>query len=447
MRVRIRMTLVAALAAMAAAAMAMPAGAAAAPLLPSADPFYAWSGSLAGVAPGTILRTRQVAFAEVGVSTPLSATQVLYRTTGELGQPTVTVATILRPLLPTGTTKILSYQTAYDALGSECDPSYTLQGGNPGYETADLEENLMLAYVAQGDTVVTSDYEGETLDYGAGQESGYGTLDAIRATENVLKAAAASTPVALLGYSGGAIATDYAAELAPSYAPGLDLVGEAEGGVPVEYAHNLAYISGSSSWSGVIPAILVGLTRGFHVNTAPYLSAYGQQVFDQVGPECINNFLGAYPGLTMQKLLKPQYQDYTKVPIFVKIFNRMIMSGTGTPRGPMYIGNGNADGTGDGVMIAKDVQELAHTYCQRGVSVQFNIYKGLNHDLGIAPFETGALNFIDARLNGRSVPDGCSQVTAGNALTPLAVPATPAKHHKAKRHKAKHHRAKRRKRR
>ena len=76
------------------------------------------------------------------------------------------------------------------------------------------------------------------------------------------------------------------------------------------------------------------------------------------------------------------------------MFNRLIMSRTGTPKGPLFLANGNSDGTGDGVMVAKDVQALAHTYCQRGVSVQFHEYKGLDHGQSFAPFSAGALAFL-----------------------------------------------------
>ena len=76
-------------------------------------------------------------------------------------------------------------------------------------------------------------------------------------------------------------------------------------------------------------------------------------------------------------MFKPQFQDFTKVPRFVRILNHLIMSRTGTPRGPLFIGNGLSDSIGDGVMVEKDVQELASTYCQRGVPVEFHIYSGL----------------------------------------------------------------------
>ena len=87
------------------------------PPLPSQDPFYSYSGSLASSAPGTVLKTGSVSISELSLTVPFSASQVLYRSTGELGQPTLTVATIIRPLLP-APTKIVSYQNDYDGLGS-----------------------------------------------------------------------------------------------------------------------------------------------------------------------------------------------------------------------------------------------------------------------------------------------------------------------------------------
>ena len=62
------------------------------------------------------------------LSTPITGTQVLYRTTDQFGAGRATVATVLRPLIP-GPTRLVSYHMAYDALGSQCDPSYTLSGG------------------------------------------------------------------------------------------------------------------------------------------------------------------------------------------------------------------------------------------------------------------------------------------------------------------------------
>ncbi len=424
MRVRVRLTgaVVGALTVLTLGAMsALAATAASGPTSPTRDPFYSYSGSLKHIAPGTVLRTRTIALAGATGGEPTSATQVLYRTSGELGQPTVTVATIIRPTSHTGPTKILSYQTAYDALGAQCDPSYTLQAGSPSYSLSTAEEQVFLAYVAAGDTVVVPDYEGEQLDWTAGQESGYGTLDGLRAAEHVLHVPA-SAPVGMIGYSGGSVATEFASELARAYAPKLDIVGVAEGGIPVDLFHNTAYVNGSPIWSGTIPATLVSLARAFHVNLARYLSAYGVRVTQKVKHECIVSFLGAYPGLTYEKLLKSKYHDIFKIPALVDFTDHLIMSRTGTPKGPLFIGVGDSDGTGDGVMVTRDDEALAHTYCKRGVSVEFNVYKGDDHTQAAVPFEEGAASFLGDRLDGRAVPDNCSSVGVGNSLAPLPVP-------------------------
>jgi hypothetical protein len=392
------------------------------PVLPSQDPFYTYSGStpLSQIAPGTVLGERPVSVVIEGLTVPVSAEQLLYRTTGEEGQPTVTVTTVVRPLLAIGT-RIIAYQTAYDALGSECDPSYTLQGGNPSDTVAEAEAAAISTYAAAGFTVTVPDYEGENLDWGAGQESGYNTLDAIRATENYLQVPS-STKAGMLGYSGGSIATEWASELAPSYAPSLNIVGAASGGVPVDFAHNLTYISGDQDWAGVIPAILVTMGRAFGVNISQYLSSYGEQVTSAVSGECIASFAASYPGLTVQQLLGPQYQNPFQIPVLVSIMNKLIMGTGGTPAEPVLLGVGNADGTGDGIMIAGDVEALAHEYCQRGVAVTFDEYAGLQHTPAAVPFEADALTFLEGRMLGLPAPNGCASIGTGNSLAPLPTP-------------------------
>jgi|HubBroStandDraft_5_1064220.scaffolds.fasta_scaffold04434_5 pimeloyl-ACP methyl ester carboxylesterase len=408
------------------AAGAPAAQAATTPTVPSQDPFYTYTGStpLAQITPGTVLRERRVSLSIEGLTVPVSTVQVLYRTTGEQGQPTVTVTTIIKPLISFIGTKIVAYQTAYDALGSECDPSYTLQGGNPSDSTAQEEELAMAAYLLAGFIVTVPDYEGTNLDWGAGQESGYGTLDAIRATESYL-GAASSTKVGMVGYSGGAIATEWAAELAPSYAPALHIIGAAAGGVPVDFAHNLTYINGDDDWSGVIPAVLVSLGRAFGVNITQYLSSYGEELTSQVSSECIATFASAYPGLTIQQLLLPQYSNPFDVPALVTILNHLIMGTSGgTPAEPLLLGVGDSDGTGDGIMIDGDVQALAHEYCQRGVPVTFTVYPGLPHSDAAVPFEAQALAFLEGQFNGAAAPNGCASIGQGNSLAPLPQPVS-----------------------
>lgn len=410
--------------ALAVLALAQPASASPPPL-PSNDPFYTYSGSvpLTSISPGTVLKKRAVTVTttvpETGLTQTYSADQLLYRTSGEQQQPTVTVTTVIRPNVP-AVGNIVSVQTAYDALGSQCDPSYTLRGGNPGDSTASSEAGIMNAYLAAGDYVVVPDYEGTNLEWAAGQESGWDTLDSIRAAESDLGLPTA-TKVALTGYSGGSIAAEWASELAPGYAPELNIVGTAEGGIPVDFAHNLTYINGSPDWSGVIPAVLVSLSRAFDIDLDQYLSPYGRTVTTQVQDECINDFVGAYPGLTIQQLLKPRYQDFLSVPVFAQVINHLIMGSTpGHPNGPLLMVVGNSDGTGDGVMVSADVEALAHEYCDQGVAVDFVEEYGADHTNAAVPFEAvlGPAQ-IQGWFAGTPPTNDCALVGTGNSLAPL----------------------------
>ena len=392
---------------------AFPAGAASGPPTPSTDPFYTYSGRvpLEGVPPGTVLDQRSIRLSFGTTATPLPAEQLLYRTTGELGQPTVTVTTVLRPTSLIPPTNIVEYLSFYDGLGSKCDPSYTLEGGDPGPVTAQQaedEELLISFYLLNGFTVTIPDFEGTSLDWMAGRESGYGALDAIKATESYLQTPS-SIPVGLSGYSGGAVAADWASELAPQYAPAVRIVGVAEGGIPVNYSHMFAYINGSSVYSAAIPGMLLGLARAYHADLSPYLSALGQKIVDDESNTCIDEDFGGYPGLTVQALMKPQYQSFFDVPFFEQILDAQTMGTANThPREPLFMAVGKSDGTGDGAMVAADVEALVRKYCSEGVPVEFQEYPGVSHEDAGAFFEPQTGPFLQARFAGLPFIGNCS---------------------------------------
>ena len=419
----VAVTLCAVVAATLALALAHTGTAQAAPLSPTQDPFYSYTGSLTGVADGTVLRTRSISFDAMGLDVPVASTQVVYRTTDELGKPTVAVATVVTPL--TGAThKIVSYQWAYDGLAANCEPSYAIQGGTPTEGTNADEQLFEVPMLAAGDTVVTSDYEGEDNAFAAGRQEGQMTLDGILATENLLSLGT-STQVALMGYSGGAIASDWAAELAPTYAPTLDIVGDAMGGIAVDLNHNLTYVNGSQEWSGAIPAALIGISRAFGINLTPYLSSYGSKLLAQAGGTCLESDLGAYPGLTYQKLLKPQYTNIDQVPAIVTPLNHLIMGTGGTPREPMYMGVGDDDGVGDDVMIDADDEALAQKYCSDGLPVQFTLYNQSDHGTAGEAFLPAAAEWVIQTLAGVPAHNGCASIPRGDSLAPLATVAAP----------------------
>jgi hypothetical protein len=392
--------------------MAGPSAHADGPQRPDKDSFYSYNGSkpLADIAPGAVLKKRATTMYFGPMATPVTGEQLLYRTTGQLGQPTVTVTTVLAPAHLPVTPDIVGYLSFYDGLDPKCDPSYTLAGGDAGgaaQQEAEEEELLINWYLSQGFVVTVPDVEGTGLDWMAGREAGYNSLDGIRATESFLEAKGAK--VGLSGYSGGALAGDWASELAPTYAPELDIVGVAIGGVPVNDFHLFDYANGTSEYAAAIPAMLLGLSRAYHVDLSRYLSSYGAKVVRAESTGCMPDLFGRWPGLTVTKVLKPQYRDWKHVPALARMLRGQTMgTAPGHPSAPIYMGVGNSDGKGDGVMRASDVKALADEYCRQGVPVEFEEYQGASHTTAGAFFEPKTGPFLQERFAGVPFTGNCN---------------------------------------
>ncbi len=386
--------------------------------VPSHDGFYRYTGRtpLSQIPPGTPLRERTVTLGAMTSGTPLPAMQILYRTTGAAGRAALSVTTVVLPVTGTVAPRVVGYLSFYDALGVQCDPSFTLRGGDPGSanrDTAEAEQAVVHSLRGQGYIVTVPDVEDETLDFGAGPTYGMSSLDGIRATLAVLKLAR-STPVGLLGYSGGSIAADWASELAPRYAPHLNLVGVAEGGMPVNFAHILRYVDGTPKWSAVMPAALLGVARAYHLDITPYLSPYGEKVVRADAHACIAQFVG---DLRIRQIFKPQYADVTHVPVFKRLLDRLVMGSVrGHPTEPLLMVAGNLDGTGDGVTIAADQRALAEEYCHQGVPVDFEEVPHGEHTQVGAAFMPQAFAFLTARFAAAPPVSNCALIAPGNVI-------------------------------
>jgi hypothetical protein len=416
------------------AALAVPAARAAMP--PAQDPFYKYEGKhLKKIAPGTVLKTRTVPFHLSTIELPITAVQLLYRSTSALGKPTVNVTSVLLPPVKLPTSPVLSYQSFYDSLNTEDDPSYAISSGTfEGQQIAKAESALITSALLAGETVVVPDTEGEEADFSAGPVYGYNTIDSLRAAlSSPATGLSGDAKIGLAGYSGGAIATEWAAQQAPTYAPEINskIVGAAMGGVLVDPAHNLKYVEGSSSWASIIPMALDGLARAYHLDLDPYLTDYGKELLEADQDKSITNKVST-PGLVWSEVVKPEYPSPESIPVFVKTANKLIVTRGGTPTVPFLIGQGNGGeefegtpgnkpgiGPGDGVMIAGDVRSLAREWCSRGVAVKYSEYQHLGHIEGAGPWIPEMEAWLAERFAGVAAPQNCSEIAPGNSLAPM----------------------------
>ena len=75
------------------------------------------------------------------------------------------------------------------------------------------------------------DYEGPLASFTAGVQSGHATIDSVRASLDRRFGLKPDARLAMWGYSGGALASEWAAELQVQYAPELEFGGAALGGL------------------------------------------------------------------------------------------------------------------------------------------------------------------------------------------------------------------------
>jgi hypothetical protein len=263
------------------------------PPTPDTDPFYAQPQTWPDVPAGTIINSRAVSFApQGGIQEPNKAWQLQFMSRDVNGQPIAAVVTVVKPLIPATTSPapLLSYQYAEDSLGSQCAPSHQATGSVSNF-TSQIEPFLYLTGLqTQGWTLVIPDHEGPYSEYAAGRLAGHVVLDGVRAAESFAPLGlTTATPVGLWGYSGGALATAWAASLQPGYAPELNVVGVASGGTPsdlVGAAQNFDQGLGNLLFSLGLSAI-VGVNRAYPALLGTtLLNAKGQAAAEDLANGC-----------------------------------------------------------------------------------------------------------------------------------------------------------------
>lgn len=238
-----------------------------APLPPDEDPFYEPPPGYEDAEPGSVLRSRTVELGFLGsVPQGFGATQLLYRSANLYGEPEVAVTTVLVPEHrdPQVVCPVLSYQCAIDAVASRCFPSYALRhGARPIGAFVQSEFLLVAAALAEGWAVSVPDHEGCHGMWGAPYEPGYRILDGVRAAVNCERLGLSpDAPVGLWGYSGGGLASAWAAELCADYAPELNIAGAVLGS-PVGDPGSVARRLNGSFFAGLAALMIAALTDVF----------------------------------------------------------------------------------------------------------------------------------------------------------------------------------------
>ncbi|MBF6329092.1 lipase family protein [Nocardia transvalensis] len=400
------------------------------------DPFYTPPEGYENTTPGTILRSRPVVVKALDLF-PVHAQswQLLYRTTDSDGSPYASVTTVMIPEGAPKSRALLSYHMAYDSMQRACMPSYSLLNSNPmdifnaakesAWALPSIEFVLTASALAKGYAVSIPDASGIDNHFLTPRVMGYTALDGIRAAENFapLGLPGTATTVAMGGYSGGGITTDWAAELQQQYAPELNITGAAIGGPVADLAAALHTANGRLL-GGLLPIGMAALAKDseeFASRLDGYLTPLGRAVVAGAGRECV--------GETVLKNMFRRVDDMVTVPMAQILADPVIHEhiaerarGTvATPTMPLYVFNG----LNDEVSPIAPVDAMVGNYCADGASITY-VRDALpdllsDHTLVMLTGAGGMFAWLDKALSGQPIqPEGCRTTTVPSTLADAA---------------------------
>ncbi|WP_166909042.1 lipase family protein [Mycobacterium sp. DL440] len=382
------------------------------PLLPREDPFFEPPVGFEAQPPGTVLRTREVSVAFLG-RVPLkkvSAWQLLYRSSDLNRRPEAAVTTVLLPACadPHRPRPVLAYQCAIDAVADRHFPSYALRLGADAPWCVPQFELLVLANaLRRGWAVSIADHEGLGGHFGAPREPGYRVLDGVRAAlsfEPLRLVADAS--IALWGYSGGGMASAWAAEVAPTYAPELRIVGAALGSPVGDPGQALLKLNGTALAG--LPAMVIAAIRRVYPDLDRLVDQHatdtGRRRLAEIETLGTIAAIRAYRHDDIDNYIDTPLADLLATPEVVSIIYDLRL-GAIAPQCPLLV----VQGVHDQFIAAVDVDGLVQDYIDGGAHVHY-LRDRLSEHITLHPLSVPAiLDWLADRIAGR--PLGTPAVT------------------------------------
>jgi acetyl esterase/lipase len=335
---------------------------AAAPDVPPAS-FYQVPDPLPPGPPGALIRVTPVA--GLSVLPDSRAWAILYHSRDFDGQDVAVSGVVVAPpgAAPPQGRPVLVWAHGSVGLADRCAPS---RGG-----VVDAPGSWLAGLVQQDMVVAATDYQGLGTPGPArsliGLSAGRAVLDVARAARG-LEAAGASGRVVLAGHSEGGHAVLWAAELARSYAPELQVLGVAATAAGAELATilRLARFRPAAITSG---AMLIVAAWGDAYRVPPdVLTPAGRRALDRVRTTCLQE-LASDPATPV---VRPG--DLLTTRPWPALLARNTPGHAATPA-PVLI----AQGTDDEVVVPAATRALVQRLCQAGDTVELRSYRGAGH--------------------------------------------------------------------
>jgi len=320
------------------------------------------------------------------------AMRVMYHTRDSFGRDIAATGVVTYPLAgaPQGGWPVLSYGHGTSGLAPQCAPSRG-SGGPPRFGVEGV--------------VVAADYpglgpNGQRHAYLAGRSEGHSVIDMVRAARRIPDAAAGARWAAL-GVSQGGHAVLFADELAPSYAPELELVGT----VAVAPGSSLDQVfpdDAPSLIATVTTMALFGIAEEFaQIDPADYATPALLEAVSVLDTGCINEI-----GIALAVL--PFDQFFVADPRLTEPARSVMFEndpGRRSTSAPILL----VQGTADVVVVPARTDALLDKLCALGGVVDLELLPGAGHDnAAVRASEESIVPWLAARFAGAAAPSVCA---------------------------------------
>jgi Secretory lipase len=401
--------------------------------LPRDDSFYGCNATVEGLkqgnySPGTILRKRGIYLTDFPDydADEMIGWQMAFITRGQdaINDVMVTVATIVIPPNAGARDKIVFQMPKSDSANSDCRTSYTLRRGSGSIGGAASEQIFMIDFLKRGYIVVVVDYEGQFDAFGAGPTAGHSALDSMRAILSFTELKLApkdQLKFVGFGYSGGAIAITWAAQMLETYASDLIpfIKGWSTGGVPLDLKQ-VAYHVNNGLAAGLIIGVMQGLCN-INKTLNDWLQAntndYGKKALQVAKTKCFWSFmpenafkdiLNMVPGGSGKDAGYFTVQgDPLSAPIPTEVmqFNQLTLEFTKTkdkkliPKVPIYL----YESIPDEVVPINIVDDLVKLWSSNGAIIQYSRVEIWKHVGTIFAMQSQNVQWISDRMEGKPI--------------------------------------------
>lgn len=382
-------------------------------LPPNTDSFYEAPSNLSLYGEGEIIRQRDIQPLSFLVE-KCEVTEVVYRTNNTKNEPSHSVATVIKPWWPCSEPKLLSFQIWEDSSGANCAPSFSIADSliSPNALTSNWDVPPWFNWaLAQGYYIVAPDHEGARNAFFAGYEEGRAGLDGVRAAISLLNLPSNVSTV-LSGYSGGGHATAWMLNLLETYGKGLNVIGAAYGGNPIDLKSMFDKINGGL-FSGFAVPVVSSLIEVYDIG-----SNITHKYFDDFLRQAISAAKDPNQCLVQSLLshLFTNFDDHTSeylldIPVVEKIrgyeslLSNVSTVGVSVPKMPRYIYHAVFD-----EIVPYETDKLyVQQQCDAGANIQWTDVYFPEHLVGMLAGAPGAMIWVKDLFDGTLSQDGCGQ--------------------------------------